>query len=64
MLPDRVASITRSSSILNIYVPAPTSELYIRRSLMSDTGGLTISPMYSIIISPALCETFAKTPNP
>lgn len=26
-----------------------TSELYIRRSLMSDIGGLTISPMYSII---------------
>lgn len=26
-----------------------TSELYIRRSLVSDIGGLTISPMYSII---------------
>jgi len=34
---------------LNAKKKLTTSELYIRRSLMSDIGGLTISPMYSII---------------
>ena len=34
---------------LNAKKKLTTSELYIRRSLMSDIGGLSISPMYSII---------------